>query len=110
MPHTVKAEDTRAAFERLILESADNAGFSSNPNLERSTENPERYADAYVQSAWYGFSEGLSHVYVPVEKPIEKARPLSVAQAQAMRERIKAMREDANAFIDHGLRSIEDKK
>lgn len=46
----------RAAFERLMLSSAEGAGFDTNLDFARSDECPESYADGYVQAAWSGFS------------------------------------------------------
>lgn len=54
-----KALERRAVFESLLQVSAEEAGFDSNINLERSDEFNESYADSCVQAAWYGFKEGV---------------------------------------------------
>lgn len=49
----------RVEFERIMLSSAEDAGFNTNLDFTRSNECPESYADGYVQAAWSGFSVGV---------------------------------------------------
>lgn len=47
----------RVEFERIMLSSAEDAGFNTNLDFTRSNECHDSYADSYMQAAWYGYSE-----------------------------------------------------
>lgn len=49
----------RVEFERIMLSSAEDAGFNTNLDFTRSNECHDSYADSYIQAAWFGYSEGV---------------------------------------------------